>query len=182
MRHRVPLRLATCGLLAALACPHQAVAAAPSDTTDAGLASAVRAQITAGESGKAVTQLTPIIAAAETNRTLAQHEALLTLYVEALGGAVGTRARAAGARARGARGRDRAPRRAPLAAATASLNLGRRLLQQKKAEGAALPTRRGPPPLLPPDDMEIAAALVIAGRPRAERRPDGAGAARTRST
>ena len=163
--------------LVALARPVLAVA--PADTTDAGLLAAARMQITAGQATKAVVQLTPVIDGIERSGKFAQHEPLLTVYVEALG--KGTQLR-----------EPDQPRRAQLAvdlatqlhgarstgAATALLNLARCRLQMKDARtgralaDSAVALRRA---LLGPDDPELAAALVVAGRAARENDdPDGA--------
>jgi len=150
-------------------CPSVAGSApAPADTTDAGLIAAARAQITAGQAGKAVAQLTPHVESAESSGQLAQHETLLALYVEAMGRIAPPRDEAALKRPRAALDLaiDQHGERS-LEAATALVNLGRFRLQQKQArEGrafadSAVALRRA---LLGPDAPELAAALVIAGR------------------
>jgi len=164
-------------MLVALARPASAVA--PADTTDTGILAAARAQITAGQAGKTVAQLTPLIASYESTKQLAQHEPLLTLYVEALGKGTQLREPDQLRRARFAveLAAERHGARSP-ESATALLNLARCRLQQKDArEGRALADsavalRRA---LLGPYDPELAAALVVAGRASRENDdPDGA--------
>jgi hypothetical protein len=121
-----------------------------------------------GQAGKAVAQLTPPIETWEAKGELAQHEALLALYVEALGRIQPPRDEAALKRPRAALDLAIAQHgERSLETATALVNLGRFRLQQKQArEGrafadSAVALRRA---LLGPDAPELAAALVIAGR------------------
>ena len=160
------------------ACVQPAFADVPADTTDSGLIAAARAQITAGQAGKALSQLTPWVDEWEAKGELARHEALLALYVEALGRGTPPRDDRALRRPRAALDLaiERHGARSP-EAATAMVNLGRFRLQQKQAREArvfadsAVALRRA---LLGPDAPELAAALVIAGRAARENDdPDG---------
>ena len=157
-------------LVAALA---RAASAGPAvtDTTDAGILAAARAQIQGGASERALAQLTPLVVDCEQagQDQSPRYERLLRSYAEALGKAGATRVDSTGqARARAAVELSSAlhgPR--SLESSSSLLNLGRCLLRLQRATQArayvdsAVALRRA---LLGPDDPDLAAALVVAGR------------------